>query len=163
MNYRSFLINFDKKLEKYFNEYNNYVFCHKGCSSCCEKGDYPVSQIELEYLMQGYSTLDDKIKQEVQSNFKNIKKGEKCPFLIDKLCSVYNFRPIVCRVHGLCYRGINTIILPYCTNTGKNFSSVYKNGHISIEPIEENFDTPNVLKNFNFGEIRTLYDWIKIK
>ncbi len=163
MNYQTFLESFDKKLEAYFDKYNGYIFCEKGCSYCCEQGDYPMSQLELEYLMLGYSSINDETKQKVQQNIKNIQKGGKCPFLIDKSCSVYNYRPIVCRVHGLCYKGIHSVVLPECAINGKNFAKSYKNGYVQIEPIKENLDTPNVLKDFNYGEIRTLYEWIRNK
>lgn len=163
-NYRKFLKEFDRKLENYFNQHKEYVHCKIGCSSCCENGDYPLSQIELEYLMQGYINLDNETKIKVQKNIKSIQKGGQCPFLIEKKCSIYKYRPIICRVHGLAYIiSNNRVKVPYCVYENKNYSKVYNNGEISINPIPENLDTPNVLKNFNYGEIRNLYDWIKIK
>jgi hypothetical protein len=70
----------------------------------------------------------------------------------------------VCRVHGLAYfYAENKVKLPYCTNEGKNFANVYSDGKISIEPIRASLDTPNILKDFDYGEIRNLYDWFKNK
>ena len=112
--------------------------------------------------MQGYIGLDVDIKKAVQNNIKNIVKGEACPFLIDKKCSVYNFRPIICRVHGLAYLCRDEVVkVPFCAQEGKNYTKVYKNGEITINPIKENLDTQNLLKDFDFGEIRNLIDWIK--
>lgn len=120
-----------------------------------------MSQIELEYLMYGYAGLSDKDKITVQNNIQNIVKGGVCPFLIDKKCSVYSYRPIVCRVHGLAYICHDDVVkVPYCANEGKNYTKVYKDGEIEINPIKENLDTQNLLKDFDFGEIRNLYDWI---
>ncbi len=162
MNYKDFLCVLDNKLNTYFIEYKNFIKCKKGCSSCCEKGDYPISQLELEYLMQGYIALSDNTKKQVQKNIKNIQKGGVCPFLFNSTCSVYEYRPIVCRVHGLAYLTKNNITkLPYCTNEGKNFAKVYADGKINIEPINENLDTPNILNDFDYGEIRNLYDWLQ--
>ena len=161
MNYKKFLSQLDKKLANYFYEYREYINCEIGCSLCCEKGDYPMSQLELEYLMQGFIALDDNIKQQVQKNIKQVVKGGSCPFLIDKKCSVYEHRPIVCRVHGLAYLYKNNVVkVPYCANSNKNFSKVYSNGNISIKPILENLDTPTLLKDFDYGEIRNLIDWL---
>ena len=121
-----------------------------------------MSQIELEYLMQGYAKLNDEDKITVQNNIKNIVKGGACPFLIDKKCSVYPFRPIVCRVHGLAYICHDEVVkVPYCANEGKNYTKVYKDGEIEINPVKENLDTQDLLKDFDFGEIRNLIDWIK--
>ena len=111
--------------------------------------------------MQGYIELDNETKIIIQENIQKIKKGGTCPFLINKKCSIYNFRPIICRVHGLAYLyKNNTVKLPYCVNSNKNYVNVYANCEINIEPIKENLDTQEVLKNFNFGEIRNLYDWL---
>ena len=160
LRYKDFLSQCDDKLEKYFDEYKEFILCKRGCCSCCEKGDYPLSQLELEYLMQGYIGLDDSIKMAVQSNLKNMKKGETCPFLINKECSIYPYRPVVCRVHGLAYLCKNKVKVPYCTTESKNFSQIYSNGEITIKPIDENLDTTSVLKEFNYGEIRNLFDWV---
>ena len=161
MNYEKFLENLDKRLGQYFELHNEHIKCCLGCSSCCETGDYPLSQIELEYLMQGFTGLSNEDKKIVQNNIKNIIKGGTCPFLINKKCSVYPFRPIICRVHGLAYLCHGDIVkVPYCTNEGKNYTNAYKDGEIEINPIKENLDTVELLKDFNFGEIRNLYDWI---
>lgn len=161
INYQKFLEDFDCRLKEYFKRDSGFIHCKAGCSACCETGDYPVSQLELEYLMQGFASLDNTLKREVQENIKTIQRGGKCPFLIDKKCSIYAYRPIICRVHGLAYLcRQNTVKVPYCVNEGKNYSTVYNSGEITINPIPENLDTPNVLKEFKYGEIRNLFDWV---
>lgn len=160
--YKSFLEEFDKRLNSYFEAHRDYIHCKIGCSACCEKGDYPLSQLELEYMMQGFLELDNETKIKVQERIKSMQKGEECPFLIENNCSIYSHRPIICRVHGLAYLCKDNIVkIPYCVNEDKNYSKVYKNGEITINPVLENLDTPNVLKDFEFGEIRNLYDWLK--
>ena len=162
--YKDFLQDFDLRLKNYFNQHKSHIHCKAGCSFCCEAGDYPLSQLELEYLMQGYIKLDNETKKKVQTNFKSMVKGGKCPFLIDKKCSVYQYRPIICRVHGLAYLyKEGNVKVPFCVREGKNYSDVYSNGEININPIIESLDTPNVLKDFDYGDIRNLYDWIQIK
>ncbi len=90
-----------------------------------------------------------------------MKKGGACPFLVNKECSVYEYRPIICRVHGLSYLKDDIAIVPYCVNSGLNYAEVFEDGEIRIEPIKENLNTPVVLKDFDYGEIRSLYDWLK--
>lgn len=159
--YQDFLKLLDKKLDEYFKSHASLLCCKKRCSVCCERGDYPISELELKYLMQGFLSLENELKSQVQDNFKNIKKGGTCPFLINKECSIYPYRPIVCRVHGLAYLLKNRVVkLPYCTNEGKNYSNLYKNGEFIGNPIEENLETHSILKDFDFGTIKNLYDWI---
>ena len=103
LSYEKFLNNLDQKLNYYFDLQKEYIYCQKGCSLCCKNGDYPLSQLELEYLMQGYITLDNSLKIIIQNNIKSMKKGSVCPFLVNNECSIYKYRPIICRVHGLAY------------------------------------------------------------
>ena len=162
MNYPLFLSELDKRLSKYFDAHREYTCCEEGCSLCCEKGDYPLSSLELEYLMQGFISISDNLKRQVQINIKNMKKGGACPFLIDKKCSVYPDRPIMCRVHGLAYLcKEKTVKVPFCVHENKNYAKVYNDGMIDIAPIAENLDTISILNNYEFGEIRNLADWIK--
>ena len=160
--YCNFLKELDLRLNSYINLHKSYIQCKKGCSLCCQKGDYPISELELKYLMQGFIKLENSQKQIIQNNVKNMQKGEACPFLVDNLCSLYEYRPIICRVHGLAYLcKADTVKLPYCANIGKNYAEVYQNGEVTLSPIKENLNTPNILKDFDYGEIRNLYDWLK--
>jgi len=164
MNYTEFLNNLDEKLKKYFKLHKEHIYCKSGCSHCCESGDYPISALELEYLMLGFSKLQNDKKIIVQTNVKNMVKGGVCPFLIDKQCSIYPYRPIICRVHGIAYICHDEVVkVPYCVKEGKNYANVYKDGEIEINPIKENLDTAALLKDFNYGEIRNLINWINNK
>lgn len=162
MNYEQFIRELDVKLANYFELHKEYIHCKAGCSACCEKGDYPLTSIELEYLMQGYIALDNITKQVVQQNINSMEKGGACPFLVYKKCSVYKYRPIICRVHGLAYRyKENKLKLPYCANYGLNYANILKNDEIIIDIVFENLDTQNILKTSEYGEMKNLYDWIK--
>lgn len=142
------------KIEDYFEEHKEFICCKAGCSSCCEKGDYPVTEDELKQIMLGYSALDNDSKIRVQNNIKKMERGGACPFLLDKLCSIYPYRPMICRIHGLAYITKNNIVkVPYCAQEGKNYSKVYSNGEFLGEPIKENLD-------LRLGETRNLYDWL---
>ena len=67
--YQDFLNKLDAQLEAYFKAQSEHICCEKGCSACCEKGDYPVSEIELKYLMLGFSKLDNDLKNlKIESN-----------------------------------------------------------------------------------------------
>lgn len=161
IDYAGFLKEFDIRLHEYFESFGDNICCKKGCAECCKKGDYPLSDIELEYLMQGFMQLEPEKKIRIQNNINNMIKGEVCPFLINDECSVYNYRPIVCRVHGLAYfYNGEKVKLPYCVNNGKNFSKVYDDEGFSGQPIRINLDTPHVLDGL-YNDIRNLYDWLK--
>jgi Fe-S-cluster containining protein len=172
--YERFLKEFDKKLRKYFTEQSEYICCKEGCSGCCEVGDYPFTQLEMMYLMEGFKNLPTEIKIQVKSNLDKIKQNRfsthlfyKCPFLINNRCSVYKYRGITCRTFGLAYL-INkkTVKTPECVNEGLCYSKVYENGVLTVEPVKENLNlfeitSSNLAKKYKleFGQSRSLIDW----
>ncbi|MGN0017889.1 MAG: YkgJ family cysteine cluster protein [Candidatus Gastranaerophilaceae bacterium] len=171
--YSKFVENFQKEIDKYFEEQSEYIHCHEGCAGCCEIGEYPFSWIEMGYLMEGFSKLPKDIKYQIKLNFQKLQKeksgfkGERfeyqCPFLINKKCSVYDYRGLTCRTYGLAYlKKDGTVNVPYCANNGLNYSNVFKDGVFSTEPIKKCLNIDYILKDFDgeMGEIRPLADWL---
>ena len=176
--YEQFLKDFDKKLKKYFSKQSEYICCKECCAGCCEVGDYPFSQLEMMYLMQGFRTLDTNTQNIIRNNMNTLKQNRvtshffyQCPFLINKKCSVYKYRGITCRTFGLAYltdKKNKQVKLPECAKEGLNFSKVYDGKEIEIDPIKENLDLPSVINSplaksykLEFGEIRSLINWFQ--
>lgn len=173
--YERFLQNFDSRLAKYFEDHCEFIKCREGCCACCEVGDYPFSRLEAEYLMSGFVKLPVQTQKIIKNNIKQLKlenpKMYKCPFLIDKKCALYNYRGIVCRIHGLAwYDEIEERIqLPYCVNKGMNYAKVFDRdtGNVFLEyPIKERLRIDSVLRSseaedyeLECGEIRPLLSW----
>lgn len=183
--YENFLQEFDKVLSDLFKQQSKYVKCKKGCSLCCEIGDYPFSYIEFSYLTRGYINLPPDKKSIVQQNIKKLVKQKKefngerfehrCPFLINNECSVYSYRGIVCRTFGLGYYDDtkDCVKLPECVHSGLNYSEFYdsKGGTLSIDDvININLRIDRVLNsrlaqvyNFECGDIRPMLEWLEQK
>ncbi len=190
-NYVAYLLFLQKKLNKFFEAQNPYVFCKKGCTHCCKNDEFLFSEVEFNYLLYGSLSLDkevqDKIEKKIAQTFEDQKnsKGEKfkyeCPFLINEECVLYNYRGIKCRTRGLISTQLNKEIkIPKCANLGLNYSNVvdFENNEISQEKyLALNEDTPPLSYNtsydflcsdtiekafdFRFGEIKPLIDWFK--
>lgn len=191
--YEKYLENIGKSLDKFFEEQKPYICCKKGCSLCCEKGEYPFSELEFKYAMIGFDKLNEEEKNIVKNKAAKIKKNKEiskeakflyeCPFLINKICSIYNNRGLVCRNHGLAYylkkkNDEMKYILPHCVNDKLNYYSVYdeKTGTISsekwaetgieVEPVSHNVSWEFLTNNnttkqlgINFGDAKSLIDW----
>ena len=173
--YEEFLKHLDKRLNNYFEEQCEYIKCQSGCSACCEVGEYPFSRLELEYLLSGFAKLPIetriKIREEIIKLKNDKPKMHKCPFLIDKKCSVYPYRGLVCRIHGLAWYDEveNRVRLPYCVNKGLNYSKVFdrKTGEVFLQdPIKERLRIDTILQSdeakkyqLEMGEIRPLLKW----
>ncbi len=175
--YEEFLKILDKKLENYFEEQCEYIKCKEGCSMCCEVGEYPFSKLEVDYLMSGFAKLHPNLRRTILNRINHLKKKRpkmhECPFLIDKKCSVYQYRGIVCRIHGLAWydEDVERIRLPYCVNKGLNYAKVFnrETGEVFLqEPIKERLRIDSLLtsdeaKEFNleYTEIRPLLKWFE--
>lgn len=172
--YERFLKEFDKKLGKYFSEQSEHICCKEGCSGCCQVGDYPFTQLEMMYLMEGYKNLPTETKIQVRDSLNLIKKNRvsthlfyQCPFLINNRCCVYKYRGITCRTFGLAYlTDGNTVKLPECVKEGLCYSKVYEDEHLMAEPVKENLGLISVINSelakkykLEFGQNRSLIDW----
>lgn len=137
--YCDFLAVLTPRLKKFFDNQKEYICCKPGCSLCCQKGEYPCSQLEFEVVRFGFSQLPSQIRGIVEKNISDLKKekqsfnGEhfiyRCPFLINDYCSIYQYRMIICRTFGLPYyveeNGNQRIKTPFCVEQGLNYSEVY--------------------------------------
>lgn len=193
--YEKYLEIIDKYLQKFFKRQKDYIFCKEGCSLCCENGSYPFSRLEFDYLMYGFSQLSDELKIQIINEIKQFKKEKeqsqekkffhKCPFLIDKKCSVYKYRALICRNYGLMYyyqnkEGKQRYHMPCCVSEGLNYSNVYdeKEGVLTtekwkatgfeIEPVSYNVSLSFLMDNdltkhlnLEFGEQKHILDWFE--
>lgn len=173
-NYEKFLKEFDQKIDKYFKEQSEHICCKEGCSGCCEIGDYPFTQLEMMYLMQGFKTLNPIVQSQIRNNLNMIKHNRvsthlfyRCPFLINNKCSAYKHRGLTCRTFGLAYLNSDNIVrLPECVNENLCYSKVCKDGNLTVEPIKEDLSLLKITDsdlakkyNLDFGPSRSLIDW----
>lgn len=192
-NYEKYLDLLAPYLQKYFDQQKPYIHCKEGCSICCETGLYPLSNLEFDYMMIGLNSLPKKEKQQIYKSIEQIKIDRqnitdgigyyKCPFLLDKKCSVYRYRSIICRTYGLMHfwedkDNNQRFNIPCCVSDGLNYSEVYdeERGTISAqkyaqsgieaEPLSYNLGLKYLLScefakdlKLEFGENKSLIDW----
>ena len=179
----------DSELANEFDTQKPFIKCKRGCSLCCESGDYPLSRLEMEYLMAGLPELDIQIQKKIRLSInallvKKQKTDEqfihRCPFLSDeKYCYLYERRGLVCRTFGLAsfenYNGKTCIKLPECAKAGLNYSDAFDGKDVEIEkfknygidaPVKHSLslyyyekNLPSDFSGLEFGEIRPLLDW----
>lgn len=184
--YEKFLDSVSGDIDKIFEYQKEYLCCKKGCSYCCKRGDYPISEIEFNYIMIGFDKLDDLTKDIIKQNIEKIKSETDtdsyiCPFLINNNCSIYNYRPIVCRTFGVLTEDANgNPAFPFCTTLGLNFSKIYdkEKQHLSAELVAKNncMTFPKIFRlnnkvvmnlplakqlNINFGSTGKMIDFFK--
>ncbi len=187
--YRKYLEVIDAELTMDFVSQQPFIKCKKGCSLCCEEGDYPLSRLEMEYLMAGLTALDTEIQKKIRISIKTLLAEKqktdgrfmhKCPFLSDsKSCYLYERRGLICRTFGLASfeKSENGLFvkLPECVKAGLNYSEVFEGKEVEIAkfkkfgveaPVKHSLNLnyyeknlPSEFSGLEFGEIRPLLDW----
>lgn len=132
----------ERMLNKYFEEQSPYLCCQNGCAHCCQKGQYPMSEIEVKFILSKMASLEKSLQETILYNIQSIIKEKntsklqredffyQCPFLINSSCSVYENRALICRTHGLMFfiddnTGNEKYKIPFCVHLGLNYSNVY--------------------------------------
>ena len=172
--YQQFINVISKNIDEHFEEQKDYICCKEGCSLCCQRGEYPCSEIEFEYLTIGFSYLPEETQKIILGNIEKIKKEKsgfkgadfsyQCPFLINNRCSIYNYRMVVCKTFGLIYYNdlqeigsSNPMKIPFCNEKGLNYSKVIdeKTKIISTQKVKAlGYKNEPVGYNLNFKQLK---------
>lgn len=81
----------DSKCAKLHQLHESHTQCKNGCDQCCM--NFNILPVEFEYILK-------KIKESKLSvSMSDSKKS--CVFLKNHSCTIYKYRPIICRTHGL--------------------------------------------------------------
>jgi Fe-S-cluster containining protein len=100
--------------EHYGRVSRGYGFECIGCTeSCCETRFYHHTWIEFFYLIEGFGFLGKKERQQIKHTAMAVietyrKAGAStksvrimCPLNVEGLCRIYDYRPMICRLHGI--------------------------------------------------------------
>ena len=109
----------------------HYDFNCSGCrNNCCRTRFYHHTHIEYLYMQTGYVSLDLENRQALKARAADICQGgddkkkeaaelaPMCPLNVDELCTLYAYRPMICRLHGIPHElrkpGQNPVFGPGC-------------------------------------------------
>lgn len=88
--YKKVRVEIDKTCQTLHKQHLHHTQCRNGCDSCCM--NFSVLPIEF------FSILDAIKNNPPQLNSDNT---DKCLFLVNHACQIYEHRPSICRSHGL--------------------------------------------------------------
>jgi len=92
----------------------SYGFQCRGCEdNCCRTRFYHHTYLEYLFLRQGFDSLDASQQRELHKEADNVCRQTEladnqgravrlmCPLNKDGMCTIYAFRPMICRLHGI--------------------------------------------------------------
>ena len=134
----------EKKQQKFASTFN--ITCKDGCGTCCEHFNPNITEVEAEFLAYGLIVegRDQEIYDALQVFDDN---AEYCPLYnkydIYKHCTVYKWRPLVCRLFG------------YAASLDKDGNPVYRtckyndrNCDVSTEVLKKNKSSLVIMKDY---------------
>ena len=89
--YRALLARLDSFAGQLAARHGKHIVCAPGCAGCCRQ-ILELLPVEFYYLQAAVRKL---------SLPKPAPAAEACPLLDDGLCLLYEYRPVICRTHGM--------------------------------------------------------------
>jgi len=108
---------FDTMERSYDEIASHYGFSCKGCTeNCCTQRFHHHTLAEYLYLLEGMKKADPELVQTIlmrakvvtDTYWRELEAGEilplMCPVNTEGRCTLYEYRPMICRMHGLPHR-----------------------------------------------------------
>ncbi|HIJ90967.1 MAG: YkgJ family cysteine cluster protein [Desulfobulbaceae bacterium] len=95
--YHQLLADLEEEISRVGKIHAANLSCGPGCASCC--APFNILPIEAACVREAIDALPPANRNQLSRNL--AERIDRCPLLIDDLCSVYAARPVICRTQGL--------------------------------------------------------------
>jgi len=132
--YKGIIASLENYEARLYKSYGDCIKCRKGCSSCCIlESVFPVEAWNIYINFTGQPEL-----------FKSLNKiSEKCVFLKDDACSIYEFRPLICRSHGFPIFVDGKV--DFCPMNFENIECIDSGYILNLEALNQGLASANML------------------
>jgi len=125
----------------------SHVACHDGCASCC-KMNVQITGEEAAAIERATGRLARTIASSMP-HASGEYNGIPCPFLVDERCSIYEHRPLACRMHVSFYSNA------YWCHPERNLS--HPAPMVKFEGLTEALSKIGARQKFFFADIRDFF------
>jgi uncharacterized protein len=87
-----------KTADAIFDFAGNFAACARGCGHCCHVS-VPITAMEAKWMGERLGVQPMEVKQSIRHNLGEFGSHTPCPFLANGECSIYEVRPLTCRMH----------------------------------------------------------------
>lgn len=86
-----------QSVETLFTYAEGFVACRKGCAYCCHQA-IDISSLEAAYIQEKTGIRHARVSTPIQRDPMGFSEKTPCPFLKQGACSIYEYRPLICRI-----------------------------------------------------------------
>ena len=86
-----------KSVETLFAYTEGYVACKMGCAYCCHQA-VDISRLEAEFIQDKTGIMYAQVSNPPLRDPLTFSEKTPCPFLKQGVCSIYEYRPLICRL-----------------------------------------------------------------
>ncbi len=84
--------------DQIFDHAGKFAACARGCGHCCHVS-VPITEFEARYMAENLGIKPVELKQSIRHKLSEYGSHTPCPFLANGECSIYEVRPLTCRMH----------------------------------------------------------------
>jgi Fe-S-cluster containining protein len=159
--YRDLLDRVDRLLYRIQRRYSAQIACHKGCNCGCRNlSVFPIEALSLAGALQNLpaGSAARIRKRAAMASF------WECPLLEDRACSLYAFRPVICRTHGFPLQTIynERLSIGYCRHNFRRISPIPNDAVIDLDPVNAALRTINASAVIEIAHVLKLPDRLSI-
>lgn len=84
--------------DQIFDHAGKFAACARGCGHCCHVS-VPITQFEARFMGENLGLVPVEQKKTIKHELNEYGSHTPCPFLENGECSIYEYRPLTCRMH----------------------------------------------------------------
>ena len=159
--YGNLLAAVDRTLNGIRRRYSAHIACRKGCACGCRNlSIFPIEALSLTRAIQNLPAgAAARIRQRAAAA-----SLWECPALEDRACSLYPFRPLICRTHGFPLQTIynQRLSIGYCRHNFKNIPAIPDDAVVDLDQINGALRTINASAVSEMASVLQLPDRLSI-
>lgn len=159
--YRNLLATVDRRLEQIRRQYSAHIACTKGCPCGCR--NLSIFPVEALSVASAFQEMPARAADRIQKRAAAASLWD-CPLLEDQACTLYSFRPMICRTHGFPLQTVykQRPAIGYCRHNFKNMSSIPADAIIDLDSINAALRSINTTAVTDMAHLLQLPDRLPI-
>ncbi len=132
--YGDLLAAVDRTIDRIRRRYSVHIACRKGCACGCR--NLTIFPVEALSLIRALQDLPAAAAARIRKRAAAARVWD-CPLHEDRACSLYPFRPLICRTHGFPLQTIynQRLSIGYCRHNFKNMPSIPADAVVDLDQI----------------------------